>query len=178
MTTSKPTLNQIQSSTKPSEDFYIKLEDNIYEVKFIGFKMRDIETNQVYHEFYAQDKYQLDIFASHILEYIFPHQVLKCKTIGTNLNFCVGDKPVTDLVFIEKHFLEGELAKSYQFDFPFFMPNSVNNIEFIYHVPEMSNEIKEKISKKEDINAFSDTFIFADGDLIIHRRAKYVYKSD
>ena len=38
---------------------------------------------------------------------------------------------------------------------------------------EKENEEKEK--KDEDVHAASDTFVFVQGKLIIHRRAKYTY---
>ena len=168
-------LKDIQELNQPTNNFLVQLENNVYDIKFLGFKMRDTDTNEIFHQFTAEDKYQLDYFASNILEYDFPHKVLKCKTIGTDLNFCVGDKPVKDLDFIEKHYLDGDLVKSYEFKFPFYMPNSTNSIEFIYPVPKLDPKIEEKIKNKEDVRAFSDTFILVEGKLVIHRRASYVY---
>jgi len=67
--------------------------------------------------------------------------------------------------------------KSYEFNFPLFMPNSENNIEFIYPVPKLKEEIAVKVNKGEKIDATSDTFIFVEGKLIIHRRAVYSYSN-
>ena len=36
----------------------------------------------------------------------------------------------------------------------------------------------KKIENKEDVNAKSDTFIFVEGKLVVHRRARYVYYCD
>lgn len=67
--------------------------------------------------------------------------------------------------------------KSYEFQFPFFMPKSENNIEFIYQLPTLNDSTKEKLTNGEPIAACSDTFIFVDWNLIIHRRAEYSYVS-
>ena len=102
-------------------------------------------------------------------------RILKAKNIGTNLNFVVGNKPVKKLDFIERHYIGGELIKSYEFSFPFYMPNSNNTIEFIYNVPKLNEETTKKLNKGEEVEAFSDTFVFVEGKLTIHRRATYKY---
>ena len=55
------------------------------------------------------------------------------------------------------------------------MPNSENNVEFIYPVPQLDETNKKKLQQEEPIDAKSDTFIFVDGKLVIHRRAVYEY---
>jgi hypothetical protein len=169
------TIESVIKMPKPADSFFVKLEDNVYGIRFKGFRLRDCDTNQTFHEYYAQDIYELDYFADHLLEYRFPNKILNCKTLGSNLTLVVGDSLVQKLTLIEKHFIEDKLAASYRTNYPLFMPNSENNIEFIYSVPELSEEIKKKISLGETIKAKSDTFIFVDGKLIIHRRACYDY---
>jgi hypothetical protein len=56
------------------------------------------------------------------------------------------------------------------------MPNSENNAEFIYSVPNFSESTKKKISQGELVEAKSDTFIFVNNKLVIHRRATYEYQ--
>ena len=58
------------------------------------------------------------------------------------------------------------------------MPNSQNSIEFIYNIPKLADDVVKKIENKEDVNAKSDTFIFVEGKLVVHRRARYVYYCD
>lgn len=170
-------LETIKANQKPMDKFLVKLEDNVYGIRFIGFKVRDYDNGEVFHEFKSTNPFELDYFAENLLEYIFPLKILKAKTIGTYLTFVVGDKPVKNLDFIEKHYIDGELMKSYEFNFPLFMPNSENNIEFIYPVPNLKEELTSKVNKGESIDASSDTFIFVDGKLIIHRRAVYSYSN-
>lgn len=165
----------INALSQPTSDFLVKLEDNIYGIRFVGFKVRDYDTGEVFHEFKSTNKYELDYFADHLLEYVFPQKILKAKIIGTDLAFIVENKPVKNLDFVEKHFIDGQLMKSYEFNFPLFMPNSENNIEFIYPVPTLKETVAAQLSKGEDIEAFSDTFIFVDKKLVIHRRAHYYY---
>ncbi len=158
------------------DHFLIKLEDNVYGIRFNGGKLRDIESGTVYQEYYPNNPYELDYFADHILNYPFPNDLLKGeKHIGTSLRLVVGDKLVEKLVLIERHYIGGKLAANFRFVFPAFFPNSTNDIEFIYEVPKLSTEVQEKLEKGEDIHAESDTFIFVNGKLNVHRRAKYTY---
>ena len=158
------------------DHFLVKLEDNIYGVRFNGFQLRDIKNDKVYHEYYPADPYELDYFADHILDYPFPNDILKGqKELGTSLNLVVGDKFVKDLVLLERHYIEGKLAANFRFVFPAFIKKTENKIEFIYKIPKLSDEIEKKLEKGEEIYAKSDTFVFVEGKLIIHRRAQYTY---
>ena len=173
------TLEEAQKMEKPTDDFLIKLEDNTPGVRFNGFKLRDMATGKVIHEYYPEDVYELDYFADHVLDYHFPNDLLKNeKHLGTSLNLCVGNQLVKNLVLLERHYINGKLAANFIFKFPIFMPNSNNSIEFIYNIPKMSPEVEEKMKNGEDIEAKSDTFIFVEGKLVVHRRAKYVYEPD
>ena len=170
------TEEQALKMDKPTDKFLIKLEDNIYGVRFNGFKLRDIKTEKIYHEYYPKDPYELDYFADHILDYPFPNEILKGqKHLGTSLKLVVGDKMVKNLVLIERHYIGGKLAANFRFVFPMFIPNSENQVEFIYEVPKLAPEVEEKLQKGEDIQAASDTFVFVEGKLTVHRRAKYTY---
>ena len=159
-----------------SDKFFVKLEDNTYGIRFIGFKIRDCDKGTVFQEFRAESIYDLDIFAGMELQYHFPQEILMAKTIGTTLTLVVGDNHVKNLDFVERHYIYENLVGNYTFNFPFFMPNSENNIEFIYNVPMLPQKAKEDMLNGRDIPARSDTFIFVNGKMVIHRRAKYLYK--
>ena len=170
------TEEQALKMDKACDKFLIKLEDNVYGVRFNGFKLRDIKTDKVFHEYYPADPYELDYFADHMLDYPFPNDILKGqKRLGTYLKLVVGDNLVKNLVLIERHYIGGKLAANFKFTFPIFIPKSENNVEFIYEIPKLSPEVEEKLEKGEDVHAESDTFVFVEGKLIIHRRAKYTY---
>jgi hypothetical protein len=161
----------------PTESFLVKLEDNIYGIRFKAFKLRDCDTNEVFHQFTAEDIYELDYFADHELEYQFPNKILKSKTIGSSLTLVVGPQLVKNLDLIERHYIDNQLVGNYVFNFPVFLPNSENNIEFIYNVPMLNEDTQKRLDSGDDIEARSDTFILVDNKLVIHRRAKYVYIS-
>ncbi len=169
------TIDSVLNMQTPADRFFVTLEDNVFGIRFKGFRLRDCDTNETFHEYYAQDLYELDYFADHLLEYRFPQKILTCNTLGSNLTLVVGEFLVHKLTLIERHFIEDKLTASYRTNYPLFMPNSENNVEFIYSVPELSEETRKKLSLGEPIKAKSDTFIFVDGKLVIHRRASYEY---
>ena len=170
------TEEQALKMDKPADKFLIELKDNVYGIRFNGFKLRDIQTDKVYHEYYPKDPYELDYFADHLLDYPFPNDILKGqKHLGTFLKLVVGEQVVKNLVLLERHYIGGKLAANFRFQFPMFIPKSENTVEFIYDVPKLAPEVEEKLKKGEDIHAASDTFVFVDGKLNVHRRAKYTY---
>ena len=75
---------------------------------------------------------------------------------------------------VERHYFRNKVIRSYEFKFGFVIPNSQNEWEFIYDLPELSDEEKKDIVKSPwDVK--SDTFFFAEDKLIIHNRAEYNY---
>ena len=169
------TVAEMEAMKEPTREFLVKLEDNKPGVRFNGFKLRDTDTGEVFHEYYPQNIYELDYFADHELDYKFPTAILKAKTLGSTLNLVVGNQVVKNVVLAERHYIDGKLAANYSFKFPVFMPNSKNSVEFIYTLPKFEQSVIDRMNKKEPIFAKSDTFVFVDGKLVVHRRAKYTY---
>ena len=76
---------------------------------------------------------------------------------------------------VERHYFRGKVIRSYDFTFGFIIPNSTNTWEFIYDLPELSaEEMAEIIAAPWEVK--SDSFLLADGKLIIHNRAIYNYQ--
>ena len=97
------------------------------------------------------------------------------RTIGLTLNFSNGPKPLKNMLMIERHYFRGEVIRSYEFKFDFVIPESKNTWEFIYDLPELSAEKeKEIISAPWEVK--SDSFFFAEDQLVIHNRAEYNYE--
>jgi hypothetical protein len=96
---------------------------------------------------------------------------------------------------IERHFFKDRLIKSFDFNFGFCIPDSVNTREDMYEIPQLSeDESKFNLSERLQLylssivlvavvqdmvaNRFetrSDSFYFVDGKLIMHNRAQYAY---
>ena len=75
---------------------------------------------------------------------------------------------------VEKHWLGDKLIKSFEFKFPFCIPSSRNTAEFIYDLPEFTEEDKMKLLM-EPWSVTSDSYFFNDDKLIVHNKAKYNY---
>ena len=70
------TIDQVLKMEKPTDNFFLTIEDNTPGVRFNGFKLRNMETGEVYHEYYPNDIYELDFFADHELEYAFNNKLI------------------------------------------------------------------------------------------------------
>jgi hypothetical protein len=75
---------------------------------------------------------------------------------------------------IERHYnnATGKLMKSYDFTFPFCIPNSVNEWDAVYDMPALSDPEIAAIKEK---GSCSDSFYFVNDQLIMHNRATYLY---
>jgi hypothetical protein len=180
------TIDYVKSLTNYTENFLCDLKDNVFQVKFLKFRVRDLESGYVLFEVCdeegnekegGQDKADLtDEMAnnSRTIRYHLGPEFLELKSIGTSLTFSVGPLPVKNLVMIERHYFKGRLIKCFEFKFDFCIPNSTNTWETIYEIPEL-----EASTRGEMIEApwetKSDSFYFVENKLIMHHKALYNY---
>ena len=94
--------------------------------------------------------------------------------VGLTLNFSISKTPIQKLQMVERHYFRGKVIRSYEFKFGFVIPNSTNSWEFIYDLPELTEEEENDIIEAP-WEVKSDSFFFAEGKLIIHNRAIYNY---
>jgi len=186
MTETKITPDYVLSLTKGTDHFLCPLSANIYNIQFLSFRVRDVESGYVLFEI-SRDENDPDPTQSlgdnlspeeeaeyRTVRYHFGPDFFKLKTIGTTLRFSVGDKPVKNFRMIERHYYKDKILHSYDFTFPFCMPNSSNDWEAIYKIPPVTPEMmKEMIAHPYE--TMSDSFYFVDGELIMHNKAEYDY---
>ena len=122
-----------------------------------------------------------DAEAMRHISYRFPIDFLRLPSVRTTLRFAVGGREVRDFRMIERHYTvdgvkHGEpqysLLKSYDFNFNFCIPNSVNEWESLYDVPKLSERQIAKIAQQGTV---SDSFYFVGNELIMHTKASYAY---
>lgn len=99
--------------TAPTEDFLCKPEDNIYGIEFVFFKIRNAINNQTLFEIRKPEGEVGKKVTQPIrfVQYQFGPHFFKLSTIGTTLEFKVGDKAVKKFLMIEKHYFKGKLIK-------------------------------------------------------------------
>lgn len=84
------------------------------------------------------------------------------------------DEPLKDLVVIERHYFRDELLSQFEFKFPFCIPGSTNNWQFVYNLPEIPEDKRQEMIEAP-FETRSDSFFFAEGKLIVHNKAAYSY---
>jgi hypothetical protein len=184
----KVTPEEVLKFTGPTKDFLCPLSANIYKIRFVAFRLRDMDSRQVLFEVgdenateeslhdYEETKTDGDN-DSRLIRYQFSPKFFLLRTIGAAIKFAVGDKPVKNFRMIERHYFKNTLIQSFDFNFPFCIPNSVNDWENIYEIPKISEEMqKEMIACPNETQ--SDSFYFADGELIMHHKAMYDYTAE
>uniref|UniRef100_A0A3P8WZ75 Unc-119 lipid binding chaperone B n=1 Tax=Cynoglossus semilaevis TaxID=244447 RepID=A0A3P8WZ75_CYNSE len=137
-------------------DYLCKPEDNVYNIDFTRFKIRDLETGTVLFEiakpphsgeFDEDDVEDVDTSAGRFVRYQFTPAFLKLQTVGATVEFTVGDQPMNSFRMIERHYFQGRLLKNFYFDFGFCIPNSRNTCEHIYEFPQLPEDFSKSASR-------------------------------
>ncbi|KAE8287348.1 Protein unc-119-like protein A [Larimichthys crocea] len=166
---------------KITENYLCSPDENIYNIDFTRFKIRDMETGTVLFEITkppstdkAGEKKDVDPNAGRFVRYQFTPAFLRLRQVGATVEFTVGDMPIENFRMIERHYFREKLLKSFDFEFGFCMPSSKNTCEHIYEFPPLSeNSIREMILHPYETQ--SDSFYFVDNKLVMHNKADYSY---
>lgn len=75
------------------------------------------------------------------IKYTFSEDVLRLPYIQTSLTFSVGEHELPDFRMIERHYFRDRLVKSFDFEFGFCIPGSVNNWDAVYSLPLLSEDL-------------------------------------
>lgn len=169
----------VNSLTEPSEGFLCPLSANKYGINFTSFKIRAVEdgSEQVLFEVGKGPDAAAQLpscDADRFIQYHFGPAFLDFRTIGTTLEFHVGDQPLHNFRMIERHYFGNQLIRSYDFELPFVIPGTTNTWEVIYSMPELNQEWKDALIANPWATR-SDSFYFVDGELVMHNRAEYNY---
>mmetsp|Transcript_56924 Transcript_56924/g.114255 ORF Transcript_56924/g.114255 Transcript_56924/m.114255 type:complete len:181 (-) Transcript_56924:272-814(-) len=175
------TPEQVNTLGAPTDVFLCPLSANVYKIDFTSFKIRAVEDGceQVLFQIQREpgdvgvpDDLADDSVRS--IRYHFGPAFLDFKTIGTTLEFTIGDQPLHNFRMIERHYFRDILIKSFDFTLPFVIPNTTNTWEVIYTMPELDPVVKQGIVACP-WETRSDSFYFVDGKLVMHNKADYNY---
>ena len=176
------TVDVVKALMEPTEKFLCKLSDNWPQLRFGGFKIRDIVSGFTLVE--VQDDEidhgdsgtlsDADDPSTRVIKYHLGPDFLRLRTVGLTLTFSNGPQPIKRMDMVERHYFRGRVIRSYDFKFGFVIPGSTNSWEFIYDLPELTDAERLEIASAP-WEVKSDSFFFADGLLIIHNRAEYNY---
>lgn len=172
----------VNSFVRPTESFLCPLSANIFKIDFVAFKIRAVEEVGEIQLFEIRkdpdvEPVTLDDDADdscRSIRYHFGPTFLDFKTIGTNLEFTIGDQPLQNFRMIERHYFRDMLIRSFDFTLPFVIPNTTNTWEVIYSMPEFDTAMKQEIIANP-WETRSDSFYFVDGKLVMHNKAEYNY---
>ncbi|XP_076140972.1 protein unc-119 homolog B-like [Alosa pseudoharengus] len=164
-----------------TRDYLCKPEDNIYNIDFTRFKIRDLDTGTVLfeiakppHTVEDEENREADSSTGRFVRYQFTTAFLKLKTVGATVEFTVGPRPLNSFRMIERHYFKEHLLKSFDFDFGFCIPKSRNTCEHIYEFPQLSDSmIRQMVDHPYETR--SDSFYFVDNRLVMHNKADYAY---
>ena len=69
------------------------------------------------------------------------------------------------------------MIQSFDFEFPFCIPDSTNTWDSIYTIPKFDEKVKEEMINSP-WETKSDSFYFVDGVIAMHNKAEYNYSHD
>lgn len=117
---------------------------------------------------------EMDDPTKRLIKYHFGPDFLQLQTVGLTMQFGIAEKPIHKLEMIERHYFRGRVIQEFSFQFGFVIPNSTNEWEFVYDMPDLTPaEKQEIIDAPWEVKA--DSFYFAEGRLLVHNRSEYNY---
>ena len=170
----KITLSQARSLDHPTDNFLCKLRANIYALPFIKFEVKSQSTGQLFYHHEQEVLANSDLLINdddyppemlHLFDemrtinYNFPEEFLRAKVISSKLVFKIGDLPIKDLSILDKFYFRKKLVKSFEFKFPFCVPNSTNEWDYIYEYPDLADAVIEDMVASPG-ETCSETFFF------------------
>mmetsp|Transcript_130791 Transcript_130791/g.254880 ORF Transcript_130791/g.254880 Transcript_130791/m.254880 type:complete len:179 (+) Transcript_130791:74-610(+) len=172
----------VNELSAPTPGFLCPLSANVYKINFTAFKIRALD-DQAETVLFEVKKHEDDTElpddtaddSVRSIRYDFGSAFLDFKTIGTSLEFTIGEFAAPNFRMIERHYFRDILIKSYDFSMPFVMPNTSNTWEVIYTMPELDPAVKAGICACP-WETKSDSFYFVDGTLVMHNKAEYNYE--
>ncbi|XP_066498310.1 protein unc-119 homolog B-A [Hoplias malabaricus] len=161
-----------------TEDYLCSPKDNIYNINFSRFKIRDLEGGSVILDLKRSCPTEIrdvkEQEAARFIQYHFTPAFLNLREIGATLEFTVGSKAVNRFRLIERHYFRDMLLKTFDFEIGFCIPHSRNTCEHIYCLPDLDpHTIEEMIA--HPFQTRSDSFYFANNKLIMHHKAEYSF---
>ncbi|KAM9346059.1 matrix metallopeptidase 25a [Symphorus nematophorus] len=161
-----------------TQEYLCSPEDNIYNINFSRFKIRDLDSGAVILDIKKlgpteiQDVIDLD--SSRFIQYHFSPAFLALREIGATLEFTVGSKALNRFRLIERHYFRNLLLKTFDFEIGFCIPHSRNTCEHIYCLPDLEPEtVEEMIANPFETR--SDSFYFVNNKLTMHHKAEYSF---
>ncbi|KAH6561008.1 hypothetical protein BASA61_004182 [Batrachochytrium salamandrivorans] len=147
--------------------------------QFLEFSIKNDQTKEILFQLKRPDVPITwdDIDLEHTGEsaqYNFPASFLTAKSISTTLTFAVGPKELQEFRMVERHYFQGRLLKSSDFNFGFCIPNTVNSWEHIYEIPLLDEKTRKKMLLCPG-ETVSDSFYFVDNKLVLHNKATYLF---
>mmetsp|Transcript_4179 Transcript_4179/g.4281 ORF Transcript_4179/g.4281 Transcript_4179/m.4281 type:complete len:259 (-) Transcript_4179:288-1064(-) len=169
--------------TRPTDGFLCPLSANTYGIEFLNFVISDYDSKKTIFEVGRDNPAPQDMSLDFSyggedmyrkIRYDFSEDVLRLPLIQTSLQFAVGDNEVHDFRMIERHYFQNKLVKSFDFEFGFCIPSSVNTWDAVYSLPALSESLIEDMIEKP-FETQSDSFYFVEDKLIMHNKAAYRY---
>uniref|UniRef100_A0A672HD13 GMP phosphodiesterase delta subunit domain-containing protein n=1 Tax=Salarias fasciatus TaxID=181472 RepID=A0A672HD13_SALFA len=154
--------------------YLCKPEENIYNIDFVRFKIRDLESDTVLFEIakppHADEDEENREGDASAGRFVLTHTPVLLHTV----EFTVGNRPLNNFRMIERHYFRDHLLKSFDFDFGFCIPNSRNTCEHIYEFPQLSESLVHQMVECP-YETRSDSFYFVENRLVMHNKADYAY---
>ncbi|XP_023124782.2 protein unc-119 homolog B isoform X1 [Amphiprion ocellaris] len=161
-----------------TKDYLCSPEDNVYNVSFSRFKIRDVVSGAVILDIKKLQPTEIQDSIEHetnrFIRYHFSPAFLTLREIGATLEFTVGSKALSRFHLIERHFYRNLLLKTFDFEIGFCIPHSRNTCEHIYCLPDLDSNIVEEMIRNP-FETHSDSFYFVNNKLMMHHKAEYSF---
>ncbi|CAG9315149.1 unnamed protein product [Blepharisma stoltei] len=161
-----------------TQSFLCPLSANVYNIEFVYFKVRDLESGMVLFEVQNDNEAPAEPIEEddsvRTIKYHLGPDFLRLRALGSTIDFTVGSREVRNFRMIERHYFRNTLLKNFDFTLDFCIPNTRNSWEVIYEIPELPEDLMQQMVDNP-WETRSDSFYFVGDQLIMHNKAEYNY---
>ena len=134
----------VQTLTGPTDQFLVRLSENWPRFTFKGFHIRDMISNITLVDVPAEEITDEQLLSENddpsmrLIKYHLGPDFLRLQTVGLTMMFGIGPRPIQNMEMIERHYFRGRVIRDYSFRFGFVIPNSTNEWELVYDMPNFT----------------------------------------
>ncbi|KAL1110304.1 hypothetical protein AAG570_008381 [Ranatra chinensis] len=161
-----------------SRSFLCPLEANIYGLDCCEYTLTDMDTGNLLFTTASipNPDDPLDINAGRRLNCRIKPGYLQARKIKATALYSIGEIPINEIRLIERFYFRNMFLWGFDFIVGNGVPYDMKSVDLIYRMPKLPHHLVREMVYAP-YATMSDSFYFADGNLVLHRKSRYLFEN-